>query len=201
MGDQSRYRPEVSRAATEAVIGIRVEKVTQLFDSLDPFPYPHRDLARTTEDFIVGWARELPRDQPIKIVVHLPGPQLDGNIGEQLSQSFSNYFRSRAEHINLDLKELFRVGRLSLLIGVAVLALCLITSQYLAQSLGGGFLTGFFRESLVIFGWVANWRPTEIFLYDWLPLVRQRRLYHRLASARVELRESDEPTQITPSHS
>ena len=43
-------------------------------------------------------------------------------------------------------------------------------------------------ESLLIFGWVANWRPIEIFLYDWWPLVRRRNLYQRLAAAQVELK-------------
>jgi hypothetical protein len=44
------------------------------------------------------------------------------------------------------------------------------------------------EESLTIFGWVANWRPIEIFLYDWWPIVRRRNLYQRLSAAQVELR-------------
>ena len=44
------------------------------------------------------------------------------------------------------------------------------------------------EESLLILGWVANWRPLEIFLYDWWPLVRRRGMYQRLAAAAVELR-------------
>jgi hypothetical protein len=44
------------------------------------------------------------------------------------------------------------------------------------------------EESLLILGWVANWRPLEIFLYDWWPLTRRRDLYRRLAAAAVELR-------------
>ena len=39
----------------------------------------------------------------------------------------------------------------------------------------------------VIFGWVANWRPIEIFLYEWWPIVRRRNLYRRLAAAEVNL--------------
>jgi len=40
---------------------------------------------------------------------------------------------------------------------------------------------------LLIFGWVANWRPIEIFLYEWWPIVRRRNLYRRLAAAEVDL--------------
>ena len=42
------------------------------------------------------------------------------------------------------------------------------------------------EESFLILGWVANWRPLEIFLYDWWPLVRRRDLYRRLSEAAVE---------------
>ena len=43
------------------------------------------------------------------------------------------------------------------------------------------------EESLLTFGWVANWRPIEIFLYEWWPIVRRRNLYRRLAAAEVDL--------------
>jgi hypothetical protein len=42
-------------------------------------------------------------------------------------------------------------------------------------------------EGLIILGWVANWRPLEIFLYDWWPLARRRRLFQRLAEMPVEV--------------
>jgi hypothetical protein len=43
------------------------------------------------------------------------------------------------------------------------------------------------RESLLIAGWVAMWRPLEIFLYDWWPLVGARRLYDRLSRFDVRI--------------
>ena len=52
---------------------------------------------------------------------------------------------------------------------------------------GAGPLTQLLGESLLILGWVANWRPLEIFLYDWAPIVRRRALYRRLAGARGEV--------------
>jgi hypothetical protein len=44
------------------------------------------------------------------------------------------------------------------------------------------------EESFLILGWVANWRPLEIFLYDWWPIARRRDLYRRLSKAIVEAR-------------
>ena len=87
-----------------------------------------------------------------------------------------------------DLNELFRVGRRYLSIGVPVLVLCLIGSQLARTRLGAGPVASAIAESLVLLGWVANWKPIETFLYDWWPLKRRRDLYRRLASAAVEIR-------------
>jgi len=38
-------------------------------------------------------------------------------------------------------------------------------------------------------GWVAMWRPLQIFLCDWWPLQRQIRLYLRLAVAHIQVVE------------
>ena len=46
------------------------------------------------------------------------------------------------------------------------------------------------RESLVIGGWVAMWRPLEIFLYDWWPIRAEARLFERLSAMIVKVRPS-----------
>lgn len=172
----------------EEAIELRVEKLAQLFHTLDPFPFRERDLDREAEAYIVGWARELPADQPIRIVIHFPDSDIQKQASVELGEAFSRYFSYRADILQRDLNELFRVGRRSLVIGVLVLTICL-----LAANLAGGFLTEttvkrLVEESFLILGWVANWRPLEIFLYDWWPVARRRDLYRRLSGAVVEPR-------------
>jgi len=41
---------------------------------------------------------------------------------------------------------------------------------------------------MVIGGWVAMWRPIEIFLYDWWPIRDERKLFERLSAAPIEIR-------------
>lgn len=169
-------------------IELRVEEISQLFDTLDPFPFRERDLDKDAEEYIVGWARELPKDQPLAIVVHLPEREAATRKAEELAGALNRYFDYRAEVVALDVNELFRVGRLSLMIGVFVLAICLAATQILAGRLGPGPFSRFAEESFIIVAWVANWKPIEIFLYDWWPLARRRNLYRRLATATVEFR-------------
>ena len=115
-----------------------------------------------------------------------PTASLRHSAAGELGDAFSRYFSHRAGIIQRDLNELFRVGRRSLSIGVFVFVACFVAAHF-----AGGFLneTPFKRlveESFLILGWVANWRPLEIFLYDWWPIIRRRDLYHRLSKAVVE---------------
>ncbi|MDP4361090.1 hypothetical protein QR510_31140, partial [Escherichia coli] len=65
---------------------------------------------------------------------------------------------------------------------------CMILGQFLAGLFDEGYFRRFFNEGLIILGWVANWRPVEIFLYEWWPLARRQNLYTRLADATVEVK-------------
>jgi hypothetical protein len=74
------------------------------------------------------------------------------------------------------------------MIGMMVLAVGLLATQCITSELGKGQLARYFQEGLIIIAWVANWKPMEIFLYDWWPVLRTRNLYRRLAKAKVEMR-------------
>ena len=79
-----------------------------------------------------------------------------------------------------------RRGRTSRPIGLLFLAACLVTVKILLGDLRGT-LAGIVRESLTIAGWVAMWRPMEIYLYDWWPLRRKGRLYQKLSQIPVQI--------------
>ncbi len=168
-------------------IEVRIESISQLFDTLDPFPFPQRDLDREAEEYIVGWARELPRAQNLTIRIHLPQKETHSKDAVALPAALDRYFTYRAEMLRHDLNELFRIGRLALLVGVAALTVCLILSQFLVGMFGDSTIISIVAESLIIVGWVANWKPIDIFLYYWWPISRRCHLYRRLATAKVEL--------------
>jgi hypothetical protein len=49
------------------------------------------------------------------------------------------------------------------------------------------------HESIVIGAWVALWRPLEIFLYEWWPILGEARLYDRLSAMQVQVVGADAP--------
>jgi hypothetical protein len=172
----------------DEVIELRVDAISQLFHTLDPFPFRERDLDREAEEFVVAWARELPAGQPITIVVHFPADDVQMKASQELSEAIHRHFAHRTDILQRDLNELFRVGRRSLGIGAIVLVACFAAAHFASKTLTSSPLSRLIEESFLILGWVANWRPLEIFLYDWWPIVRRRELYRRLSSAVVQAR-------------
>jgi hypothetical protein len=168
-------------------IQVRVQNIRQIFHTLDPLPFRERDLDADVEEFVVGWAGEIAGQGPISIFIHLPAAEAQRSEAQHIEEAIRNFFAYRAEVLGWELRDLFRTGRASLAIGLAVLAACIVIGQLVSGVLGTGYLGRFFAEGLIILGWVANWRAVEIFLYDWWPIVRRRRLYRRLAQANVSL--------------
>jgi len=138
-------------------------------------------------EFIVGWARELPRHRPLHRVLHLERPLQDGRDSAAVVDAIHHYFTYRATITRLELRQLFKQGRTSLLIGTAFLAVCLLLGRLIAPN-DLGAARSIAREGLTIGGWVAMWRPMEIYLYDWWPLRRRGALQRRLGRMKIDLR-------------
>jgi hypothetical protein len=168
-------------------IELRLSKLDQLFNSLDLSPFLERDLDDDAEEYIVDWARELPADMPIRIVVHVPEEESIKARAAGIEAAINHYFDYRAKAARSDLRELFRNGRRYLAIGFPILVICLFTSHWLRANFGEGPLSRTIEESLILVGWVANWKPIQTFLYDWWPVKRRRDLYRRLAKANCEI--------------
>jgi hypothetical protein len=62
-------------APAEANIEIRINRLQQLFNSLDPSPFRERDLDRNAEEYILGSAEELPLEKALRLVIYLPADQ------------------------------------------------------------------------------------------------------------------------------
>lgn len=171
-----------------ATIEVRLRELGQIFNSLDPSPFAERDLDDDAEAHIVSWAREVDTQGPFRIVVHLPASEAEKGRERGLDSAIGNYFEYRTGMLERDLRDLLRVGRRSLAIGIGVLAVCIGLSQIVGAALPDSALGRLLAEGIMIFGWVANWRPAEILLYDVWAVRRRISLYRRLANAQVELK-------------
>lgn len=168
------------------IIKLQLRELAQLFNSMDPSPFQDRDLDPKAEEFIIGSAREAPHAHTVELMIHVTKPVTPDDRAADVEQAVQHYFVLRAEVKQRELRALLKRGRMSLTVGLVFLAGCLGISELLA-TLGQGTLAAIVRESLTIGGWVAMWRPLEIYLYDWWPLRDDRRLLERLSRMSVRL--------------
>lgn len=166
-------------------IEVRLRELSQLFNSMDPSPFIDRDLDAVAEEFIVSWTRELPHKREIELVIQLTTrPEPERAAGT--AAAVRHYFASRAEMKGRELRLLLRRGRFSGVIGLLFLAVCLGLGEMVRQASAQPW-SKFVELGLQIVGWVAMWRPLEIFLYDWWPIRSDQLLLERLARMQVRL--------------
>ena len=169
-------------------IEIRIKSIEQLFNSLDPAPFRERELDREAERHIVSYAREAAADQPLKLVVYLPPATPEPALEKELEAAIGHHFALQAREREAELGELRRLGRKGLAVGLLVMLFATLAGVALTNAFPDSRFVETIEHSLIIFGWVALWRPIEILLYDRWPLIRTRKLFQRLATAPVVVR-------------
>lgn len=185
---QSYYREEEGTYLIE----IKLNQLQQVFNSLDPSPFLDRDLDDNAENYIINSVDEFPLNTPLKLVFYLPSNE-QNTARHLLPSALHNYFDYRQQGEQRKLRTIWRQGRISLIIGLSFLFVCLSLSELIGR-FGSDTFIHFLEEGLLISGWVALWRPLEIFLYEWWPVSHQQKIFAKLAYIPIEIRLLEEPS-------
>jgi hypothetical protein len=176
------------------IISVQVAELRQLFSAIDPSPFHERDLDPRAEEFIVGWAEDLPRNARLALLIRLERKAGRADEATLLGEAVRRYFRGQMLRTQRTLRELFHRGRISLLIALAFLSVSIAVGDSVAGHFDESRFAELLREGLLIAGWVAMWRPLEVFLYDWWPIRARVRLFERLAAMPVRIEYQDTST-------
>lgn len=171
-------------------IQLNLRDVDQLFNTMDPSPFHEKDLDEDAAEFILSWAQEFHQPEPVDLIVHLEKIPDSHDAQRLVEDAVRNYFTYRARLNNLEFKRLMKQGRISLLVGLTFLILCFLLIELLVSA-NASPAPSFLKEGLTIAGWVAMWRPLEIYLYEWWPLRRRGRILEKLSQMAVEVRKRD----------
>ena len=188
MTTRPRYRLDEGRSC----IDLKVRHSRQLFDTRDPAPFHERDLDADAVEYLLAAAQEIPRNRALAVVVMIseePEPRLPPEV---IVEAMRSHFIYEGQQVERRLREHVRRGQMILGVGLTVLVVFLTLAE-LTLSLPGGHLREILREGLVITGWVAMWRPLEVLLYDWWPLIDERRQVRRILAAPVTIRYEEMP--------
>jgi hypothetical protein len=171
------------RSHSAASVSIHVRDLSQMFSSLDPSPFWDRDLDHNAAEFIEDEFSDKRSAGIWHLHVHTQG---NAALAGDVQTAVENYYGRMATGARRELVEHRRMGYIALLVGLAVFVLTMTARELLLRFVSTVPQT--VDEGLIILGWIALWRPTEMLAYEWVPLVRKRRLYERLAGVRVAVR-------------
>jgi len=175
-----RYRHENGIAC----IDIGFHEIKQLYDGRDPAPFRERDLDEDLVRYLLVSAEEIPRNEPVKVVLKNSSASLSAKEREDFAQALHQFFAHEDRVLATDLKNLFQQGRMSLILGILFLVTC--TAIAMRVSADNSLIGKTIHEGLSLMGWVALWKPINIFLYEWWPILKKRRTMQRLAKIQIE---------------
>ena len=173
------------RAPPVHQIELRIAGLSALFNSMDPTPFHHRHLDRDAQEFLESWAMGFAHTSHFRIIVHMQ-EMPDHDPTPVVREAIHNFFDYKVALSRRQLVLLLMEGRTSLLTGLAFLGVCLLGADLLSGHADNAFIRAA-RESLIIGGWVAMWRPLQIFLYEWWPCVRRGKVFRNLSKAQVQV--------------
>ena len=171
-----------------ANIDLRIGNLGQLFESMDPSPFREKALDDKAARYLLDSVREQPRDAPLRVVVHLP--ESLRIAAHNLPDGIHNHFRFEVQQARRELRWRMGSGWRALLVGVLLLAACVVVGSLLAAQFADSAHAGLriLDEGLLILGWVALWRPLDILLFDRFELRAGLQTLRRLTDVPVDLR-------------
>ena len=167
-------------------IDLRLDHLQQLADPRDPAPFSRRDLNPDAEHYILDACRELPAHEPLALNLWLPTGEPHADATERARHAVCFHFAWQAENGQRRLREHLRQAHRTTLLGLCFMAVCMLLHNLIGAL--DNLLAQTLAEGLLVIGWVALWRPVEMYLYDWWPLRQEARLFARLSHMPVNLR-------------
>src|SRR5688572_18447617 len=166
-------------------IKLSLLSIDQILLRPKPSNYRRRMLNEDVEDFIIEEARACPRQNAILLTINLPANEIVSALG--IRAAIASHFEHLRKKSEKDCLRTIHLGWRSLLVGFAFLILIFGLTQIGDRIIPEGGVAMMIRESLVILGWVAMWRPADLLLYEWYPFKRDATLFRKLANSEVQV--------------
>ncbi|TZF89809.1 hypothetical protein [Cognatilysobacter lacus] len=164
-----------------AEIALSLQRLDQIFDTLDPAPFHEKALDRNADAYLVESAGEYPPREPLVVVIHAP-PALEHHVADVAAAIHGHFALAHAQAERRHRRRQ-RIGRISLVTGVGTLAVALLLRLEVERI--GGALGGVLDEGLLILAWVALWRPIETIGFDSWESRDERRVLSKLSCVPV----------------
>lgn len=180
---------------------MHLREPAHLFVEPDPDPFSAHAMYTSGIEHVLSQLRPLRVRGQVKLRVHMPSEVVTEELEHEIVPALLRYCRAMIDANRREVLSLRREGNRALFKGLTFLAVCVLLA-FVVDKLP--FVPEYWQwvisEGLFIGGWVALWRPIEIFLYEWWPYARENKLYQAILNAKVEIlaEPDDSATPLSP---
>lgn len=171
-------------------IEVKLKTPHQLFNERDPAPFRERDLDDEFVQYIKTAMSEFKKKDPVRLSIFCSEMHTARVTPQEIIDAIHSFFTYESELQRREIQLIFRQGHKSLWIGLGFLLISVVLGNLLSV-LPSEIFRQLARESSYLIGWVAMWKPINIFLYDWWPLADMRKVYIKLSEIEVLIHESN----------
>ncbi|VGO18127.1 hypothetical protein [Pontiella sulfatireligans] len=165
------------------VVDIAASKVSDLYDDFDKHaPFVKKELDYDLVEYLIDSVTELGRES--FGVCFTFGSPIDNGLELRVQKSIKNYFGYLLETNRREVMKTLRSSVILLSLGALMLAVSIYLN--LRFDLDDAVVEGVMAEGLVIAAWVSVWEGLAGVLLNLPPLLRTRRVYHRLSSTDLQ---------------
>ncbi|MDH5580357.1 MAG: hypothetical protein OEY33_00480 [Bdellovibrionales bacterium] len=165
-------------------IELNINRYEQLYDKKDPNPYRKRDLDEDVVEYITSSYFEVGEGKVGKLRIFHQDDLTVEDINE-MKDAIHEYFEYRTHITKVNIKYTLKTGYKSLSIGLIFLVITILSSKYL--NLQDKVINSFLKELLLLIGWVSMWKPINIFLYEWWPFSKNKKMHLSFSSIPIEI--------------
>ncbi len=183
--EKSKFESSFRKENGYYLLELRLTNLDQFFETFDPSPIHKKDINDDAERYIVNSVEAFPLKSKLKLVFFLP-EEHNQEASHVLIPAIENFFEFQAMMASREIRSLLHEGNISLLLGFLFLIICIGSGAVISLVLHN-HLRAIVLEGLNIIGWVAMWRPVQIFLYDWWALYRKKKIYEKIRDMPIEI--------------
>ncbi len=180
---------------TAKPIHLKLNHIRELFDEPAGDPFDPGSRYNTGMDDLWAQLHEIrPRDrEDVSISITLPADQIEPGLEEQTRMAIQRYSAAQMRACQSELAQMRLKAPRELVYSIIIVLLgTLLAALVLASELLPDALNTMVASGLSIFAWVALWQPAQIYIYDWIPLVADKRLFGLLQEFPLEITPQSE---------
>ncbi|MGE0762566.1 MAG: hypothetical protein AB7N80_04755 [Bdellovibrionales bacterium] len=166
-------------------ISLTLKSLDQIFDLRDPSPFREKDLDDDFARYLIVAVKEAPEIREVHLNLQIAGSEMKHFSPSDVEQAIHEYFEFEVESVQGELRALFSEARWAAALGLLFLLACQAAGLLLHEQ--NSLVMEVLKQGLQILGWVALWRPLNLLLYEWWPILRRRRLFQILTRAKTNI--------------